>query len=424
MPAFHPAKLVSGSIGRVNCILFLRSVIAVPQLPNSLQPGGIGQEAPMSFLQRWLCVACLAAMAIPASAAQTPGESQELPSQDTLESWLLSGDPRLEAWGAHDALVSRNETLANDLLALANAWQPLPQQTPGSSLSPERQDQRDSMAAVLDALIQMEVPVPADTLRNLSPDFTNDVAILLARLPAEESGALSFELYRSPPEPAYALQYVSAALLALHPLPGFAADLLANLRVRAYVWVVLPGSQGGGIGRGGSCLGFAETPHDGWPPIGQYALSKQKDDGASLVVGGVDPIYATRKEFAHFHGDGCEMSWGVYLGPEERRRLISEMLGINPEALKWQTEPHTTIAFQTLPQFDAELLLFVEEQQENYRATTDTLVSRALMTPAEAEDSLPQLELHLMDMRGEGAEPIPKTSNLPPRVEWSSPGTF
>jgi len=344
-----------------------------------------------------------------------------------MESWLLSGDPRLVAWGAHDALVSHNQNLTGDLLTLANDWEPLSQQPPGSSpqpeLSSEQKDERDAMAAVLDALIQTNVAVPAETLRRLSPDFGNDVAVLLARLPAEESGTLSFELYHSPPEHGYALQYVSAALLAQHPPPGFAADLLANIHVRANVWVVLPGSEGFGVGGGGSYSVSLELPREDWPAIGQYALSKQKGDGASLVVGGVDPIYATRKESTRFLGDDSVMSMGVYLGPGERLRLISEMLGVSPGALKWQTAPQTTIEFASLPQFDAALRAFVDEQQEKYRATADALVARDLMAPEEADESLPELELNLIDMRGEGAVPIPKTPDLPSRLEWFSPGT-
>jgi hypothetical protein len=402
-------------------------MIAVVRLPGIVRSRRIEQEAPMTLLRQWLCVACLAATAVPYSPAQTLSESEELPSQDTMESWLLSGDPRLVAWGAHDILVSRNQNLTGDLLTLANGWQPLSQQPSGSSpqpeLSSEQKDERDAMAAVLDALIQMNVAVPADTLRRLSPDFGNDVVILLARLPAEESGALSFELYRSPPEHGYALQYVSAALLAQHPPPGFAADLLANIHVRANVWVVLPGSEGFGVGGGGSHCVSPELPREDWPAIGQYALSKQKGDGASLVVGGVDPIYATRKESTRFLGDDSVMSMGVYLGPGERLRLISEMLGVSPGALKWQTAPQTTIEFASLPQFDAALRAFVDEQQEKYRATADALVARDLMAPEEADESLPELELNLIDMRGEGAVPIPKTPDLPSRLEWFSPGT-
>jgi hypothetical protein len=275
------------------------------------------------------------------------------------------------------------------------------------------------MAAVLDTLIQMNVAVPADTLRTLAPDFGNDVAILVSRMPSEESTQLSFDFYRSPPERAFSLQYVSAALLALHPPAGFAADLLAGISVNATVFVVLPGSDQLGSGFGGSCGEGIHLPREDWPLTGQYALSKQKSDGASLVVAGVDPIYAVREESTRYLQDNCSMSMGVYLGPDDRLCLIAEMLGVSPEEIQWQTSVSRTIEFQSLEQFDSALLAFVGEQQQEYRETITALTDHNLLSSADAQQSLPELNLNIRDKRGDGALPIPKPSNLPLRVEWS-----
>jgi hypothetical protein len=140
-------------------------------------------------------------------------------------------------------------------------------------LSLAQEEERDTMMAVLDALIQMHVPLPAETLRNLAPDFANAVGIFLSHMPLQKSIPLSFEFYRSLPEEAYALRYVSAALLALHPPNGFAADLLANTKVHATISVILPGGDGFGFGGGGSYGTGMEPPRDGWPMIGVYRLS-------------------------------------------------------------------------------------------------------------------------------------------------------
>jgi hypothetical protein len=377
----------------------------------------------MTLFPRLLGIGCLAVTLAAHSPAQVPSTPAGVPSENALDSWLLSGDPRLVAWGAHDALMARDPNLIPDLLSLASHWQPLSRQTPDPStspagLSPEQTDERDAMAAVLDALIQMNVSVPADTLRTLAPDFGNDVAVLLSRMPAEQAGPLSYDLYRSPAEHGHGLQYVSAALLALHPVPGFAADLLANIKVRATIFAILPGSEQFGGGESGSCAGSSELPREDWPVTGQYALSKENGDAAVLLVAGTDPIYATREESTHYLDDRCGS--GVYLSPGERLRLIAEMLGISPEAIPWQTELMTNIEFQSLGQFDNALLAFVEEQQEKYRATLAALTARNLVTPSESQESLPQLELKLNDMRGEGATPIPNPPNLPSHVQWSS----
>src|ERR1700733_2277629 len=280
----------------------------------------------MTIFCRWLGIGSVVIALAGWGSAQTWSATSGFPPEKTIESWLLSGNPRLVAWGAHDTLVAHDQSLAFDLLSLASRWQPLAPQAIYDSnhrdLSQEQMDERDAMAAVLDALIQMKVPVPADTLLDLAPDFGNDVAVLLSRMPPEEAESVSSDFYRSPAEHGYGLQYVSAALLALHPVPGFAADLLTNISVQATVFVV--GAGGGGIGTahcGGACGISSDLSHEGWPLIGRYALSKEKTDGAFLLVAGVDPIYATRKESAHYLGDGCAM--GVYLGSGERLRLIA-----------------------------------------------------------------------------------------------------
>ena len=275
------------------------------------------------------------------------------------------------------------------------------------------------MAAVLDTLIQLNAPVPADTLRNLAPDFESAVAVLLALMPIEESGPLSLDFYRSPPKPDSPLQYVSTALQALHPGSDFAGKLLADIKVQARVFVTLPGGNRLGGGSGGSCGGSIEPAPDDWPVTGQYKLSRETSEGASVIVAGIDPIYVTRVESSSQLGNDCGMSWGLYLGSEQRRRLIAEMLGVPPEKIPWETNPQTTIEFESPEQFNGALLAFVEEQQHMYLATAEALGARRLLAPSEVPQSLPLLELHLSDEGAEVAAPLPKDANLPNRVEWS-----
>jgi hypothetical protein len=82
-------------------------------------------EVLMTLLQRLLRLGCGAVALTPCSRAQTPSESGALPSKKTIVGWLRSGDPRLVAWGAHDALVTRDQDLIPELLSLASQWQPL-----------------------------------------------------------------------------------------------------------------------------------------------------------------------------------------------------------------------------------------------------------------------------------------------------------
>ncbi|MGB6545115.1 MAG: hypothetical protein WBE97_05770 [Candidatus Acidiferrales bacterium] len=377
----------------------------------------------MTLLHRLLCTGCFAAAFTPSIPAQTPPGNGALPTENIMQSWLQSGNPRLEAWGAHDALVASDQAVVPALLDLASRWVPISPQAPGDSpqpqLSSDQKDSRDAMAAILDALIQMNVTVPGNTLRTLAPDFGNAVAILLTRLPDEESSPLALDFVRSPPEHGFDLQYVSASLLSLHPPFGFAGELLASIRVHATVYVVPPGDKGFSGGSGSSCGAFIDQPRPDWPTTGQYALSKQKSDGAFLVVAGIDPIYAIRQQSTHYLGDSCGLSTGVYLGPSERLRLIAEVLDVSPESIAWQTSVVKTIEFQSSQQFHDALLAFVEEQQQKYRATATALWNHRLSTFTDAQDSLPELDLELKDMRPQGGDPLVRLVTLPPRVEWT-----
>jgi hypothetical protein len=373
----------------------------------------------MTSVPRLLALGCLALTLSAYAEAQAHSVVHKFPSEATIENWLLSDNPRLVAWGAHDVLVSRNEALTADLLNLATQWQPLASENvdgTAADLSREQVNRRDAMAAILDALIQMNVPVPAETLHSLAPDFPDATAILLSRMSPEEAEQVAIDFYHSPPPSGETLRYVSASLMAQHPPSGFATDLLAGIEVGANVFIVLPDSPLFGYGSGGSysCMMQPKFPRGIWPLIGQYSLSMENGDHSRLVVSGIDPIYATRKESATYRYPCGEPA----LGPDQRRRLIAEMLDLTADAIPWETHLTTTIAFSSDEQFRRDFLQFIGNEEEKYRATAIALGDRGLMTTAEVEQTAPKLRIYTNDMRGADASPIPTISPLPPNVEW------
>jgi hypothetical protein len=345
-----------------------------------------------------------------------------LPPQNRIQDLLHSGDPQSVAWGAHYALASKDQALFSDLASLADDWQSLPHSTTDerpAPLSSDQLDQRDAVAAVLDALIQLHAPLPADTLRRLAPDFPNDVAIFLSRMPLAESQSLSFDLYRSEIKNEHSLRYVSAALQAQNPLPGFAADLFSGIRVRATIFVVAPGAGPFGTGGGGHDCGVfssAEARRQ-WPAFGVYGFSHEKSKDSFRVVTGIHPVYAKRTQTTRYQADSC--AFMVSLGPDQRRSLLAQMLNVSPDTISWKTETVENIEFKSEAQFSTDLLRFISTQQDELRATAADLVSKGLITPAGLEDSLPQLDLHVNDMRGAGYSPLAQLSSLPPHVTWS-----
>lgn len=377
-------------------------------------------EVLVTLLHRLLYLGCLVAVLSPLSKAQTPSKSET--SNLLPGGWLGKEEPRAVAWRAHNAMVTDDGSVIPELLSLAGRWQRFPfGDWARPELSPEQKEERDAMAVVLDALIQLHAPIPAETLRNLAPDFENAVAVVLARMPIEESGPLSLEFYRSPPMADYPLQSVSAALLALHPRAGFAAKLLSDITVRATVFAILPGGERYGEGSGGSYFNPTEPTRDDWPMIGQYKLSTEMSEGAAVLVAGVEPIYVSRVESNRYLGSDHGMSLGMYLSSEKRRGLIAEMLGVPPEEIPWETRPQLDIECESPEELGGQLLGFIEEQQQMYRASAAALQEHKLLAPSDAEPSLPLLVIDLSDARGEDAEPFAKDSiHLPARVAWSN----
>lgn len=341
------------------------------------------------------------------------------PSEKIIKKWLLSGDLRMVAWGAHDALVTRDRHLISDLLMLASRSQVSPERDDDGNrveLSQQQKDERDAIAAVVDVLVQLRANVPEETLQALAPKFGNEIAVLLSRMPGAEAEPLALDFYHSPK--VSPLQYVSASLLALSPPPGFAADMLSQVTVRATIFVTNPDAGRFGMGGSVSCGIVSDTPRDGWPAIGQEVLSKEKNDGDDAIVAGTAPIYARRIEMTHYSGDNCHKAFGIYLGPDQRLRLIAEMLGVDPAKIPWSTAPQANIVFQSPEQYESKVLVWVRGEQEKYRATVDALAERGLITASEADDpkTMPRLYLQMNDMRKQAA-PLPELSGLPPRVE-------
>jgi hypothetical protein len=373
----------------------------------------------MDAFGRFLAIAGLTLAVAVYSPAQTPVSNRKAPSSKTIDGWLSSDNPRLVAWGAYNVLLTRNRHFTPQLLLLASQWQPIFSESDDVRNKPpsqEQRDQRDAMAAVVDALVQMGVPVPADTLRALAPDFGNAVAILLSRMPPDESEPLALDFYHTTSHHEYGLQYTSAALLALRPPAGFAADLLKSITVHVNVYVYLPGEDHGGHGFAGDCFREESVARKDWPRAIHYQLSKETKDGAAPIVRGIDPVYATREPGATYIADSCPE---LYLGPYDRQRLIAGMLGIDPESMPWHTDSETTIEFISREQFDLELHRFIDEQEKKYQTTAAELADRGFINPLEAEQTTPKLTLAINDMRGSSAEdnPITKIADLPSNVE-------
>ena len=97
------------------------------------------------------------------------------PPHDQIQSWLLSNNPRLIAWGAHFAREQ------NDIAALGLVLQLVQRDTPSpAESSPEQYAQ----LALLDALIQRNIDVPLSVIARLAPRLPMQAAILAVAIPS------------------------------------------------------------------------------------------------------------------------------------------------------------------------------------------------------------------------------------------------
>lgn len=398
-------------------------------------------------LHRLFCLGCLVALLTSFTQAQTPAQTDTSDASSSPGGWSATEDPKAVAWRAYDAMLTGDESAIPQLLSVVSRWQPLARKTlPGGStgeLATTQKEQRDAMTVVLDALIQLHASVPAYSLRNLAPDFGSAVAVILARMPAQESELLAQEFFTSA-ESGDTVQYVSAALLALHPPPGFAGKLLGGITVRATVIAMSPGMVIGLGSSQGDCGGYPLLSREDWPAVGHYGLSTQMSEGASVLVSGNEPIYVSREESSHYFGDerggGCG---GLYLGAQEKRDLVAEILDVPAEQIPWETDLRASLDFTSLGEFSAEVLGFIQEQDLMYIDTAKALQARGLLTAAEVSQSLPMIEVCLEDERRMrpvdedsddphphdnvqiDLEPISKDAiKLPARVMWSPYACF
>jgi hypothetical protein len=114
-----------------------------------------------------------------------------------LIQWLDARNPRLVAWAAYYALRDRQKKAVPAILSYVHvqAFDPAFQMNsdPNRRVWPEVRDAADPMLAVLDALIQLHVVVPADDLLQIAPVLPTQ-ALVMSILPKPQETVL-YQIY-------------------------------------------------------------------------------------------------------------------------------------------------------------------------------------------------------------------------------------
>jgi hypothetical protein len=374
----------------------------------------------------FLSVVVMTALRLPAQAPCDACDSGK-PSEETITMWLESGDSRLVAWGATFALKTHDTALVPVMVGLARNWNPLPKVPLAAGTGPPRRDERDvlraaAMAEVLNSLIEMGAPLEVDVLQTLALDFPAQVIVLAAKMRPQEVQGLLMGWFRLPEQDndwaSQSLRRAAAGMLALHPAPGFAAELLRGTHIWLNVNVVSRGGDGNnfGMGSGGCGGGHLRGRRAGWPVI-EIPVPHETyptDDSSPVLIPGTDPIHLSK---------GTELSGScfnsLYLDDRKRGRLVAQMMGVASKELAWGQHGPKWILYDSQDGYVADLAELIRVEESSLRETTARLVALGELTAEEASTALPQIELWCSDQRREPLTPLPQPLFPYPNVTWT-----
>ena len=254
--------------------------------------------------------------------------------------------------------------------------------------------------AALDALIRLDAEVPAETLLALHGLAPDEVIILLARAPHQNHQTLLSLFVDGSP----AANWLAVGnLLAEMRAPGFAARLLAGLKINASVYVYdYEGQRGYGAGANGGCGCGVEPTPEGFPPVSFYDLTTTVIRGAVVVAPGRHTVYYRRVPWR-----GCSNGPGWTQRDDHRVEYVAELLGTTEEELKLEASPFREIVCNEERQCRRSLAAVRDEVVGGYADALTRLLAAELLDPAEAAGLKPDITLQLNDLRDRRPFPLP-----------------
>jgi hypothetical protein len=259
--------------------------------------------------------------------------------------------------------------------------------------------------AALDGLIRLDAEVPAEKLLPLYPHAPDEVLILLAREPGKNAAALLPLFGEETPD----ARWVAVAnLLAEARARGFAARLLAGLKMRATVYVYDREAERGYNGGGGGCGGngsrhFELTP-EGFPPAGRYSLTTSGVRGAVVLTQRRHAVYYVRagSERGYLPDCVCDVVRDAY-----RVEYLADLLGTTEEELGLEARSFHEVVCRDTRECRRKLAALRDETARTYAAVLERLLGAELLDPAEAAGLKPDLTLNLYDERDRRADLLP-----------------
>jgi hypothetical protein len=321
--------------------------------------------------------------------------------------WLHSGDPRLQAWGAYVVLRDHHESLIPDLVKTVSGYE-----VAAWPIGDSRRDQHDAMIAILDTVIELTGPISPSDAARLYPEFPVQSLILLSR---EGDSAFPYllEIFRT--EHLQRDAWLAAGNeLAQRRFPGFATAVLGSFTFQARIRVTTSGASEAAQGSGGSCASSGEG-NAGWPVVGNYSFAGRRA-GAILLADGIDPAYYMRWVNAGYDRDRGRCCGPCSVDPIDlnlyREHYLAVLLSAPQASPPLRSSFNETIIWRDSAGYLAHLRDVVQRQDEAFLRTAGKLGDAGLMTPEEVAMVMPKLEITIVDDREDKTTPLPRPDNL------------
>jgi hypothetical protein len=329
---------------------------------------------------------------------QTPG-SHDARECAQAANRLRSEFLREKSWGAHLAAACQMPWLAGEIVAELERLHP-------ETLAKLRWDSELYWLgrSMLDALIQLRQPLPSSVLASIAEGFPVEGTILT--LPNAFENRLLLAAVRARPGGG---EWVAAGnALARVRAPGFAAALLAEIRLTHSVWVsdngVAPGrGEAGSLASGSPTL---RVP-PGFPPVGVYRLTAQPAPDDELVSDGAVPIYSQRAIIEP--GVDRTLAWlpEGYCSRCLEIGYLAELAHVSNSDVSLAVEPQTAVKWTDPMRLDAEISRSLAAQQAAVRQLAGSLVSAGVLETRELGMAL-HIDVLVEDQRSDRSVPLPK----------------
>jgi hypothetical protein len=311
---------------------------------------------------------------------------------------LQSADLATVAWGGYAVAQFRLDGCAADVRKSLARFA-------GSAGQPER----CAAIALLDALIQTDVRVPAVELA-LFTDLGAPVIVLMAREPEANRASLLRALGDAP--------WMSdnrracGNLLAAIRDPAFLLQLLRGPWER---WVEVADAgkaaseDAGFAGKFSSC---ARMPvPKGFPPLARYTLHTGPKPGAVSVAPGPESVFWSRS----WYRDGLNCSIAEDYGSlrQARAEWLEGMLGVKQRPVVRAVDPPAALEWKDRPALDRYMEQERRAAEQAWRVLVAACVEAKLVTVDLAKEPVPEIYFEFVDTRTDKSAPLP-----PSRYEW------